>query len=255
MILVPRPVKVPPILQRGLVVTQANCQLRDATPVDAESGKLRFEIPRRIYGAKTVKAALCTAQFSKCCFCEGVFEAHYRGDVEHYRPKSSITVDGTRIYPGYYWLAFQLSNLFYACADCNQYRKRDLFPLTNEAKRARSHHDDLALEDPLILDPSGPRDPRLHIRFFHDAPVGVTEAGRRTIESLRLDREPLSKRRRQAIARLKDHLSTVRHLSEDPRPEIVDKVTIARLELAEAVRPDAEFSAMAADYIAGWTPP
>jgi hypothetical protein len=242
-------------LAQGVALTETNCALRDTSPADALAGKLKFDIPRRIYGARSVKNALAIAQFSKCCFCEGIFDAHYRGDVEHYRPKNSVTVDGSRIYPGYYWLAFEPENLYYACADCNQYRKRDLFPLVDEGVRARSHHDQVANEDPLILDPSGPRNPRLHIRFYHDVPVGVTEAGRRTIESLRLDREPLNKRRRRLIARLKDHRSTVQHLADDPRPDIVDKVTMARLELAEAVRPDAEFSSAAIDYLADWFPP
>jgi xanthine dehydrogenase iron-sulfur cluster and FAD-binding subunit A len=82
----------------------------------------------------------------------------------------------------------------------------------------------------------------------------VTDAGRRTVEALKLDREPLNKLRRRLIRRLRDHQSTVRNLLGDERPEIVDKVTLARMELAEAVRPDAEFSAAAQDFLLGWTP-
>jgi hypothetical protein len=255
MILVRRPAVIPRALARGVAVTQDNCNLRDSDPVQALAGKLKFNLSKGIYGTRAVKKAFAAAQSDKCCFCEGVFNAHYIGDVEHYRPKGAVREGKKVIYPGYYWLAFEFRNLFFACADCNQYRKRDQFPLVDEGARARSHRDNVDLEDPLILDPSGPRDPRLHIRFFHDVPVGISDAGRRTIIALKLDREPLNQARRKLIRRLKDHLSTVRNLQNDPRPEIVDKVTFARLELAEAVRPDAEFSAAAQDFLVGWTPP
>ena len=255
MILVRRPAAIPKALARGAAVTQANCALRDGAPAQALAGKLIFNLTKSIYGTRAVKKAFADAQFEKCCFCEGVFNAHYVGDVEHYRPKGAIREANKLIYPGYYWLAFEFKNLFFACADCNQYRKRDQFPLVDERVRARSHHDNVALEDPLILDPSGPRDPRQHIRFFHDMPVGITDAGKRTIIALRLDREPLNKARRKLIRRLKDHVSTLRNLEHDPRPEIIDKVTLARLELAEAVQPQAEFSAAAQDFLAGWAPP
>jgi hypothetical protein len=228
--------------------------LRDVSPVDAEAGKLSFDFKKSIYGPSPTKQAFASAQFSKCCFCEGLFDAFYRGDVEHYRPKGAVREGKVRSFPGYYWLAYEFSNLFFACADCNQYRKKDQFPLVTEGQRARSHHDDIAAEDPLILSPGGPRDPREHIRFYNDVPIGVTDAGKRTIVALRLDREPLNRLRRKLLVRLRDHQCTVRNLSEDARPEIVMKVALARLELAEAVRPDAEFSATAQDFLAGWRP-
>lgn len=254
MILVGRPAQVPASLADGAVVTAANCALRDASPQDAEEGKAKFRFLKSIYGPKATKRVFSVAQHSKCCFCEGVFDAHYAGDVEHYRPKKSIREGNVRTYPGYYWLAYDFSNLFFACADCNQYRKKDQFPLVNDGNRARSHHDNITLEDPLILCPGGPRDPRQHIRFYNDVPMGVTEAGKRTVTALRLDREPLNRLRRRLIIRLREHEDTVAHLAGDPRPEIIAKVARARQELQEAVLPSSEFSAVAQDFIAKWRP-
>ena len=77
------------------------------------------------------------------------------GDVEHYRPKGAIGSGKTKIRPGYYWLAYNWNNLYYACADCNQYRKRAAFPLVDETNRALDHHGAIGNEDPLILDPGG----------------------------------------------------------------------------------------------------
>jgi hypothetical protein len=45
--------------------------------------------------------------------------------------------------PGYFWLAYVWANLFLACQLCNQSFKKNLFPLADPAKRARSHLHDL----------------------------------------------------------------------------------------------------------------
>lgn len=175
--------------------------------------------------------------------------------MEHFRPKAAITIEKRKVYPGYYWLAFEFDNLFFACADCNQYRKRGLFPLLNEQMRARSHHDQIANEDPLILSPIGPHDPRQHIRFYNDVPVGISDRGWRTIDSLRLDREPLNKRRRALIKQLKKAQRTIALHSDDMRPDVIDEVGLARADLVEAVSPFSEFSAAAQDFLVGWSPP
>lgn len=209
MILVPRPVRFPKSLAKGVAVTAANCALRDAAPGDYEAGIKKFNFRKGIYGTKGVKAALAMAQFGKCCFCEGDFSAHVAGDVEHFRPKGSVKSPTARLYPGYYWLAYEPTNLYFACPDCNEYRKGDWFPLLDESLRARSHHRSVATERNLILDPGGPTDPRDHIRFAGDFPVGLTIAGKETIRILKLDREPLNKRRRTLINRLRGDQETI----------------------------------------------
>ena len=187
--------------------------------------------------------------------CEGEFSAHVAGDVEHFRPKGSIKLPTGRIYPGYYWLAYEPTNLYFACPDCNEYRKGDRFPLSDESKRARSHHQPVAAEPNLILDPGGPVDPRDHIRFAADFPVGLTDRGRETIRALRLDREPLNKRRRTVINRLRGEQEIIRLGAGDTRPAAIARVRAASEALQNAVKPDAEFSAAAQDLLAGWTPP
>jgi hypothetical protein len=124
-------------LARGLSATAENCQRYDADPAAYQSGAERFSFKVGIYGAAAVKAQLKADQHEKCCFCEAIFDANVAGDVEHYRPKGAVETDAGRRLPGYYWLAYDWANLHYACPDCNQYRKRDRFPLTDEARRAR----------------------------------------------------------------------------------------------------------------------
>jgi uncharacterized protein (TIGR02646 family) len=196
-----------------------------------------------------IKTALKRAQYGKCCYCEAVFDAHYTGDVEHYRPKGAEGSGTNRIRPGYYWLAYAWNNLFYACADCNQYRKRAAFPLADEAKRARDHHGVLADEDPLLLDPGGPRNPRNHIRFNHDVPIWRSEAGRATVQRIKLDREALCASRRKHFRLLEALLEIIRLGREDTRPDRVAAVTCARTALVDCMKPNAEFSAASEDFL------
>jgi hypothetical protein len=252
MILVARPHVVPARLARGVPLKLQLEQLWDAHSAEYVSGVRKFEFQKTIYGHRTVKDALAEAQFEKCCYCEGKFRAHVAGDVEHYRPKGAVSVGAKKLYPGYYWLAYTPANLYFACPHCNAYRKGSQFPLNSEASRARNHHDSLAREKPLLLDPAGPRDPRRHIRFDNDIPIGRTEAGRTAITILRLNREPLNEQRRKLIRRLEGDLDTIKALRNDPRPDRIELVANARAALARATLPDAEFSSAAIDFIARW---
>ncbi|HLY06716.1 MAG TPA: hypothetical protein VKR31_13305 [Rhizomicrobium sp.] len=254
MILVGRPCVVPAVLTRGILLRQELEQLWDAHALEYGTGVRKFQFSKAVYGHRNVKAALAKAQFEKCCFCEGEFRAHVAGDVEHYRPKGAVTTSAGKIYPGYYWLAYAFENLYFACPDCNAYRKGSQFPLVVEGHRARNHHDSLTRERPLLLSPGGPRDPRQHIRFYGDMPIGLTDAGRETISVLRLDRESLNKRRRKLIRRLEGDQNIIKTLGTDTHPARRRLVTDARNSLKMAIRPEAEFSAAAQDFIAGWRP-
>jgi hypothetical protein len=67
----------------------------------------------------------------KCAYCESLIAADQPGDIEHFRPKGTVTdadnkpimVDtpsGPQKHPGYYWLAYDWKNLLPSCEDCNR---------------------------------------------------------------------------------------------------------------------------------------
>jgi hypothetical protein len=147
-------------------------------------------------------------------------------------------------------LAYIWPNLFYACADCNQYRKRAAFPLADEGHRVRNHHGDIAIEAPLFLDPSGPRDPREHIRFNGDVPIWKSPAGKETIGRIKLDREGLVLSRLQHFRLLDACLTIIVRLQDRADPAAVAAVADARRELKGAILPEAIFSAATSDYLA-----
>ena len=127
---------------------------------------------------------------NKCAYCETPIAAvSGSGDVDQFRPKSL-----------YWWLAYELDNLYLACQDCNRRYKRDRFPLEDEEARARGEGGDLSLESPLLIDPCGEEEPNDHLDFKGDGTVAAfTTKGAATIHILGLDRELLNDARKQAI--------------------------------------------------------
>ena len=239
-----RKLRAPARLKSGTSLTEQNCTAYRA-------GTRKFGFDKTIYGHKTVKDALIKAQNGKCCFCEGRFKAHAYGDVEHYRPKSSVKQarNAKPLSPGYYWLAYAWDNLFWCCEICNRTNKRDFFPLIDPAKRARSHDDEVMNEEPLILNPSGQTDPRRHIKFLKEIAKGETKAGQTTIEMIGLNRSALAEERLARLNELRRLLTIVRLYEGNMKPDAVELVKDARCELDLAVQPTAVFSAMAADFL------
>ena len=86
-----------------------------------------------------------------------------------------------------------------SCEVCNTTHKGNLFPLENDAERARSHHDELNVERPLFVDPAG-EDPRQHIRFRRAEVICATARGQGTIDGLGLGRSDLEEARRERLA-------------------------------------------------------
>lgn len=250
MIRVNKPAKPPNVLAKGEALVRAHEATRLADPRAGASSKCAFKFEKKIYGAQSVKRALRSAQHDKCCYCEGKFAANASGDVEHFRPKTCFQQEkgGPTEYPGYYWLAYEWSNLYYACELCNRVGKRKLFPIADPTQRRRSAND-LRQEVPEILDPGGPLDPRDHIKFNGAAPEGVTELGRKTIRILGLDRGDLTTARLDHLAPL--HILKV--LKEMPEERLdASMLAVQRKaidELRAKIEPTAPYSAMVQDFL------
>ena len=117
---------------------------------DAYESGHKTSLPRfdsGIYGQKSVKDALQKAQHDKCAFCESKITHIAYGDVEHFRPKAGYRQEpkDPLVRPGYYWLAYEWSNLLFCCQLCNQRFKGNHFPLADADPSAevspRRHRD------------------------------------------------------------------------------------------------------------------
>jgi uncharacterized protein (TIGR02646 family) len=173
----------------------------------------------------SITADLNALYHGKCAFCETNPEKRYgkKITIEHYRPKSE-----------YWWLGYEWSNLFFACADCNA-PKDSKFPLiakNNIVKaplivdnqldinfcKANSAH--FLAEKPFFIHPEID-EPNAHFTLNLDGNLkGKTNRGTYTCDTLKLNRpnltvnqggrkfiiDELNGRLRKAILRLLDEL-------------------------------------------------
>jgi len=245
---------VPPsyLLGRGIKQTESDYKLFDLCPDEYLSGKRRFpKFKNSIYNAKQVKKALLKSQFNKCCYCESKPLAPRDLAIEHFRPKSEVrqTRSTEKEYPGYYWLSYEWDNLLLSCHECNSGYKGILFPLANPHHRARCHHDDISLEQPLFIHPAT-QNPRKHIQFEDESPKALTPIGETTIEGLGLCRSSLRERRFEKLQLLKTFLDIVECAKKKPRDSDLRAVAGKAQEfLKAAILPDAEYSSMAQDFM------
>ena len=256
MILIRKP-NAPARLEAGIARTQQDCIEFDKNRKHYLDGN-SFEFKQQIYGHKDVKDCLFSAQHGKCCYCEGKIGAHDYGDVEHYRPKGAVRQDNNsqKLYPGYYWLVYCWKNLYFSCRKCNQ-NKSIFFPLVDPAKQARSHHDNIANEETLLLEPSGADNPRNHIKFVGPRIKAASETGQKTIEIIGLNREELLEDRLERLNLIKAKIDIVNlaNYYHNSVPEkhwndkLVEYYNGACEFLDNAVKPATRYSAMATDYV------
>jgi hypothetical protein len=251
MIQIRRPTTIPDtLLAKGRL-------LRDDHIAQHARGDADISFDRDVYSDAAVKAALRIAQHEKCGFCESKVTHVAFGDVEHFRPKAAFRArqGDALIKPGYYWLAYEWTNLLFACEPCNRRHKGNLFPLVDEATRARSHMDDITLETPLFIDPTA-EDPTANIGFRKEYPYPIdgSPRGEATIRALGLDRPELVERRRDRLQKIRLLRLAAQKLG---RKRDHDSKALAReieAELQHSVEDGAEFAAAVRCVMAA-TPP
>ncbi|HWT01539.1 MAG TPA: hypothetical protein VN256_14925 [Pyrinomonadaceae bacterium] len=141
------------------------------------------------YKKESVIKALNELFRGKCAYCESLYAATQPVDVEHFRPKGAVVIDGELKPPGYYWLAATWENLLPSCIDCNRERKQDYvdktkgksgkanhFPLKGKEKHRAADPKSVTREDRarLLLDPCRD-DCDSHLQFTDE---GVAEPAR-----------------------------------------------------------------------------
>jgi hypothetical protein len=129
-------------------------------------------------GQKHVYFDLHNNFYGKCAYCETLIVSNQPGDVEHYRPKGRLTDANNKVitvdnngtpgpHLGYYWLAYQFTNLLPSCIDCNRPSKGnsggnligkwDKFPVDgiNAINPGEHLQENDLLINPTVIDPEG----------------------------------------------------------------------------------------------------
>lgn len=207
MIRIHRPANAPAVLlTQGLARRSEHETDVSSDPASFSSGAATLTFDQAVYAHKTVKTELIAMQHAKCAFCEAKPLHVSDGDVEHFRPKGGTRqTDADRLQrPGYYWLAYDWDNLLFSCERCNRRHKKNLFPLIDQARRAKTPQATTVDETPVFIDPSA-EDPEQYISYRDHIPVAIggNHRGAQTIDALGLRRPELSADREEHLERLK----------------------------------------------------
>jgi uncharacterized protein (TIGR02646 family) len=237
------------LLTKGKETRKRHCISYSRSPKAYQSGEKKFEFDSSIYRHKSVKDVLIQDQYGKCCYCE--CRVREKGDVEHFRPKSSVQqAKGSLIErPGYYWLAYDWNNLYLSCSVCNRTHKQNYFPLQDSATRVTHHQQNIETEKLLLIDP-GKDNPEDHI-FFRGASVyEITASGRSTIEVLQLNHSILEEERLSHLQNLKRCQKILDAAKKNMDNDEVKELAIKAAEvLEEAIQPNARYAAAARSAI------
>lgn len=234
------------------------------------------------YKSYEVATALDLLFHGKCAYCESHVGPPSDEEIEHYRPKGGVTEDDD--HNGYWWLASDWNNLLLSCTHCNQGRKqhiitpdmdeRDYLALVSApprtlvgkqnqfpvgGSRARHPGDDLAGEDPLLIDPTG-RDPApsfawcnpkdLSIVLAAQSGTGEDPHGTATIAICALNRWKLVRARTTLLQQLRLFRDSIfKQLEKDDSPAGVARAMDSVDLMRSFAEPDHAFSAMAHHYV------
>ena len=230
----------------------------------------------KAYKGTDVVSGLKRVFGSKCAYCESSYAETAPPDIEHYRPKGGVEVEGQLEKPGYYWLAADWTNLLPSCIDCNRKRTHDFpaagpelrgkanrFPIGNPNQRAKAPGEE-AREQRLLLHPCLDH-PEEHLEFIAEGVIrakvqrGVeSPMGKVSIEVYGLDRTDLTQARGRVLLRMSGIMERIRRtqarmaipgrdaarareLEEDLRADIA--------ELKSYANPNQPYSGMAAQAI------
>jgi uncharacterized protein (TIGR02646 family) len=189
---------------------------KDFKDIPGSLGKRTDPHPKRDIKCKfedDVRIKLSAVYHDKCAYCES--KDHL--EIEHYRPKGKVSKDNE--HKGYYWLAYEWSNLLLACRGCNNGKdaKGTKFPLDVGGKRVYSPPNDRSQwvsdsetclnEKPLLLNPEIDT-PEDQLEFLYDGLVREIEGkkegegkerGKETIIICNLNRDSLRLNKRKKI--------------------------------------------------------
>lgn len=202
--------------ERGRIIQPQNGWFRKAAKAtkDAIKEGKEHELKRDVYADDHMRAALRELFHDKCAYCEiRLPEADW--PIDHFRPFGRVHEDPE--HPGYYWLAYEWTNLYPACTMCNGPRKEkpswdnpqggptggkwDQFPLADQNSRVRTPGE-VSGEKRLLLDPCHD-DPSQHLDYSLDGKILVRDQslmGETTKSILRLNRRFIKNERKKVIA-------------------------------------------------------
>lgn len=158
-----------------------------------------------------VRTALKAIYYNKCAYCEST---EHKPEVEHYRPKKSVT---GITHNGYYWLCYEWTNLIPSCRYCNtEGGKGNDFPIIGnriteptldvhnnlDFDTCKAENSPLIDEQPYLFHPEIDANIDNAFEFFDNGAMRGNDhqgRGRQTIRICNLNRDNLLQGRQEII--------------------------------------------------------
>jgi uncharacterized protein (TIGR02646 family) len=224
--------------------TVTRLRQRLSTKVRARQTLSAKDFPSQYWLADDVRLTLWDHHDGKCCYCERKRDPKREPDIEHFRPKGAVTgVRGRN--SGYWWLAYDWTNLFFACKSCNQQYKKNHFPVLG--KRARRPSSSIAAEEPVLIDPIQDKPEELidYVWDFGKVPLAKAvgkddeHRGQNAIEILGLSRTFLNEERGRLLLALRGIAAKMHAALQFDKPRLV---TRTEKEIVEATSRSNDFA-------------
>jgi hypothetical protein len=181
-------------------------------PATAVKARHAFDVS--VYTHSDVKHALRALFLDKCAYCEQRLDPYVPAGIDHFRPiNTAVNLDGSQSV-GYWWLAYEWSNIYLSCQKCSS-MKANRFPVDGP-RTAPPKQGEVTLERmaealrseiALLLDPCGPEELGEELQFRgHGGVEGATRRGEVTVSVFSLNREDLVRRRRESAQQVNSAL-------------------------------------------------
>ena len=170
-----------------------------------------------LYKHRTVREELFRIYRRKCAYCECAVSHGSFLEVDHFRPKQKVIQDPN--HTGYFWLAYEWSNLLLSCQICNN-SKSYHFPILGQrltgppTRRSdwQVNSSPMLAERPLLINPEIDQ-PENYLKFSPSgeiSPRNNSQKGRVTIVTCKLNRDHLTLARKakrdRILARFRNRL-------------------------------------------------
>jgi hypothetical protein len=208
---------------------------------------------------RDLRPELLTRFGSRCWFTDAE-ETVAQLDIEHFRPKAKALDEDESCHEGYWWLAFQLSNLRLAGQIPNRQYKKCYFPLLPGSQRANSSNRRWQEENPVFLDPAKLTDVEL-VGYDESGSMCPSLAAETDEEKMRVEvtnrlfglsvHEPLVEARRRTWSDCRGIIDEIVRLKAEEREfgAVTARTKAEREQLMRRLRgkvhPDAPFSSVA----------
>jgi len=113
-----------------------------------------------IYACDSIASALMQSHDGRCAYCESQIDHISPKHISHFRPVWGAIEGSNLNRQAYYSLAYEQTNLVYACETCNEVYKGSQFPVEG----LRAPRISLMREQALLINPYQ-EDPRQYVRF------------------------------------------------------------------------------------------